>query len=205
MMLRRRYLSALTDEERNIFHKLSARSHRYLIAQNLKPEKILAVSPEQLVFENNPSVQSRSFFANLNGKENYSLKSFHIYPILKDYVGHGEKYVRERFSSYSYCKFYQYLNSLGEVPDPLHPGKTYCISSDDEMLWKKFLKLTNLYNQIKAHGYLKQGHEKDYILTKKTGNEDEYEVLSGHHRATILLLLDYGRFPVAVVEKIELN
>ena len=168
--------------QRPLFRQLSVRDRESILHLKAKPVAILEISPEQLVCENRPPFDMVTFLEQINGERGLSLRHLHLYPILKDYHDYGLEHVRIRFESYGFHEFQKFRAEI------------YGLESNEDYFWSRFLRAKTTFDSIRDQGYLSGPFRGHYILVHELGST--YEILSGHHRATALLVLGVRTFPV---------
>lgn len=152
------------------------------------------------------------FFIDKNEELNFQITNSPHYKLIMAYIEANYSTNDEIILNSEYFSFYKKINERGYKINWFNPTQKHQVYYSDDDILAKSKKFLKLYNNIKSEGYLGKNNLAFPILVLKkplactrfqlpiTDNYCGFEILSGHHRASILAALGYEKIKVVVLE-----
>jgi hypothetical protein len=179
----------LNRKSRSIYHRLSLNNQKILSEAKADIIEISDIELTKLNFEYLPTSKARQYLVSTSPDHKPKLVNLPMVELLEEHIKG-----KDIIANIENTRYFQFKKMLKYNSLTKEEFRQSVVSS-----WKKYI---GLFESIKKYGYLNDKHLGEYIIVEqlKTGQQVEYIVRSGHHRASVLYCLGYDKCTVCMVE-----
>ncbi|MDA8792868.1 hypothetical protein N9N67_06450 [Bacteriovoracaceae bacterium] len=198
--------------EENIF--LNRKEYNTFLKLEVSFEKAVTINLEELNFEKSIDFDSVSkvFFTDGETVNRNIIFSPH-YKLIKLYQKIGDiDLIIKDLESTDYYKFFMSFNKIGQKTNLIDPQQKHIVNYERADIEDKVRKFIELYDFIMKEGYLSGRFKGNYICVLQqpfslsrfqvpyNDKFSGYEIISGHHRASILAALGFMKVNVLLMK-----
>jgi hypothetical protein len=162
----------------------------------MKPIRLISVPMTALHLQHHTDRPIEFLLKREDGRVDRTILNSPHYRLLKAYDTQGMEWLRRNYRDTAYYQIYSYYDRIGRKKNLYKDNAWIMVRYDDEGIWRKILRLIDLYQSVKREGYANSVYGKNRVSVLEVpfsvgrfGIEmswEPYEIWGGHHRAASL-------------------